>query len=226
MAQQFPSSDSALLAFGVHFSSMISATLATYGLVAAQATAFATLVTNFQSALAACEPTVRSKTATAAKNAARSQMNLSAQQLINIINGQPSVTNAQKIALGINVRSVPTPIPTPGNPPELDIVSVTGRTVKIRMHNNTTMTRARPAGVTGCTVFSYVGTTPPADMTAWNFEGNTSKTVVDVLFPSTVAGGSAVWLTAFWYNGKGQSGPACAPVTTYLAGGSVSAMAA
>jgi hypothetical protein len=30
-----------------------------------------------------------------------------------------------------------------------------------------------------------------------------------------------VWLTAFWFNGRKQSGPACAPVGTNLPGGSV-----
>lgn len=222
MAQFFPTTDAGMLAWAQHFSTMISATPTTYGLVAAQATAYATLVTNYQTALTACEPTVRNKTSTAAKNQAKAALKLSSVQLANIINGQPTVTDAQKIALGLNVRATPTPVPPPGNPPTLDIVSVTGKTVKIRLHNDATSKRARPAGVTGTTIFSYVGATPPADITAWVFQGSSSKTIVDIAFDNTVAAGSIVWLTAFWYNGKGQSGPACAPVSTYLAGGSVS----
>jgi len=218
----FPNADAAALAWAQHFSSMITASATTYGLTAAQATAYAALVTSYQTALAASEPTVRSKTTTAAKNQAKATLKLSSTQLANIIYGQPTVTDAQKIALGLTVRATPTPVPPPGNPPSLDIVSVVGRTVKIRVHNDASSKRARPAGVTGTTVFSYVGATPPADITAWVFQGSNSRTVVDVAFDSTVAPGSAVWLTAFWYNGKGQAGPACAPVSTYLAGGSVS----
>jgi hypothetical protein len=223
MALQFPSTDSGLLAWANHFGTTIAAGPPTiYGLTSTQSTAFTAAVTSFQTALTACEPTVRNKAATAAKNSAKASLKIMATQLANIINGQPTVSDAQKIALGLTVRATPSPVPAPANPPELDIVSVTGRTVKIRVHNNVTMKRARPAGVTGTTVFTYIGMTPPGDVTLWTFQGNTSKTVVDVAFPEATPAGSAVWLIAFWYNGKGQSGPACSPVSTYLAGGSVS----
>ena len=224
MANSFlPNTDSALLAWAQHFSSMIAAGPATiYGLTVAQSTAFNTLVTSYQVALTASEPTVRSKTTTAAKNSARAALKISAKQLASIIEGQSTVSDAQKIALGLTVRVTPSPIPAPGDPPELDIVSVTGRTVKVRVHNNTAMKRARPLGVTGATLFSFVGVTPPGDLAGWTFQGSSSKTVVDAEFAATVPAGSAVWLIAFWYNGKGQSGPACAPVSTYITGGSVS----
>ena len=218
----FPNTDAGALAWAQHFSSMINLSPITYGLVAGDATSFAALVANYQTDLAACEPTIRNKASTAAKKSARVALKLSASQLANIIAGQSTVNDAQKIALGLTVRGKPSRIPAPDNPPELDIVSVTGRTVKIRVHNNVTMKRALPAGVSGSTLFSFVGATPPGDMTAWTFQGNSSKTVTDVTFGATAPAGAAVWLIAFWYNSKGQRGPACAPVSTYLAGGSVS----
>jgi hypothetical protein len=63
-----------------------------------------------------------------------------------------------------------------------------------------------------------VGATAAADISAWKFEGNTGRTNVEVVFPSTVAAGAVVWLTAFWFNGRKQSGPACAPVSTNVQG--------
>jgi hypothetical protein len=51
---------------------------------------------------------------------------------------------------------------------------------------------SKPAGVSGASIFSYVGAVPPADMSAWKFEGNTSKTAVQVVFPNTTAGGDGV----------------------------------
>ena len=219
----FPDTDAGALAWAQHFASMIAAGPATiYGLTSAQSTAFNTLVASYQTTLTACEPTLRNKASTAAKNSARAALKLSAAQLASIIGGQPSVSDAQKIALGLTVRVAPSPIPAPGDPPELDIVSVSGRTVKIRLHDSATMKRARPAGVMGATLFSFVGAIAPGDLSAWTYQGNSSKAVLDVVFPATVPAGSAVWLLAFWYNGKGQSGPACAPVSTYIAGGSVS----
>ena len=45
------------------------------------------------------------------------------------------------------------------------------------------------------------------------------RTVFDVEFPATVAAGAQVWLCAFWFNPRSQSGPACQPISAYLAGG-------
>jgi hypothetical protein len=45
---------------------------------------------------------------------------------------------------------------------------------------------------------------------------------VELAFLSGNPPGTRVWLTAFWFNGRKQSGPMCAPVGTNLPGGSVS----
>ncbi len=79
----------------------------------------------------------------------------------------------------------------------------------------------KPAGVSGASIFSYVEATAPSDISAWKFEGNTGKTAV-VVFPNTTAAGATVWLTAFWFNPRKQSGPACTPVSTNVQRGSVS----
>ena len=68
--------------------------------------------------------------------------------------------------------------------------------------------------MTGATVLSYVGAEPPDALGSWKFEGNTGRTTGEVVFPDTVAPGAKVWLTAFWFNARKQSGPACAPVGT------------
>jgi hypothetical protein len=78
--------------------------------------------------------------------------------------------------------------------------------------------RGKPAGVALAFVYSFVGTTPPTDLTMFKFEGSSTRTTFDILFPTTVAGGSQVWLYACWANPRTQSGPACAPVTAYLQG--------
>jgi hypothetical protein len=224
MASGFlPNSDGALLAWSQNFSTLLSATPATWGVSVSQASQYAALNTAYSAALTlANNPTTRTKANVAAKNTARESLKIDARLLAKIVDGQATVTNQQRIQLGLNVKTVPVPVPAPALPPEIDIVSVIGRTVKVRVHNSATTKRARPAGVTGATMFSFAGAVPPSDVTLWTFQGSTSKTVIDIPFPTTTAAGSQVWVTAFWYNGKGQSGPAGTPVTTYLAGGNVS----
>jgi hypothetical protein len=211
-----PNKDAALLAWSLNFSAKITATPTAYGLTAPQATAYATLHTNYATALAACDPGERSKSLVAAKNAARAALKSSARLLALLVQGTASVTDAQKLELGLTVRAMPSPIPPPAYAPALDVVSVSGRTVRIRLHDSTDAARrGKPAGVNGATVLSFVGTTPPDGVDGgWKFEGNTGRTIVDVVFPETVAAGAKVWLAAFWFNGSKQSGPICAPVGT------------
>ena len=219
----FPSTDSALLAWSLNFSTLISATPTAYGLTAAQATAYATLHTAYGTALAACDPSTRTKAAVSNKNVARTNLKNSARLLANLINGTASVTNAQKITLGLNVRATPSPIPQPSTAPGLSVRSVSGWTVKIKLSDTgSSAKRGKPPGVSAGSVFSYVGATAPSDISSWKFEGNTGKTLVDVAFASTLAPGTQVWLTAYWFNGRKQSGPATSPVSTNLQGGSVS----
>ena len=77
-------------------------------------------------------------------------------------------------------------------------------------------------GVYGASLFSFVGTAAPSDIGQWKFEGNTGRTRRVVEFDNTVAAGARVWLTAFWFNGRKQSGPAATPVSTNVQGGGVS----
>ena len=131
-----PTTDNALLAWSLNFSTLISATPTTYGLSSTQATAYATLHSQYSAALAtATNPTTRTKANVAAKNTARDALKTDARLLAKIVDGQATVTDQQRIQLGLNVRTVPTPVPVPSLPPEMDIVSVIGRTVKIRVHN-------------------------------------------------------------------------------------------
>jgi hypothetical protein len=86
--------------------------------------------------------------------------------------------------------------------------------------------RGLPPGVEGISVFSYVGAMAPEDPAAYKFEGSTTRTTVDVLFPLSVAEGAKVWLTAFYFNPRSMSGPGCPPVSAYIQFGGDLPMAA
>jgi hypothetical protein len=218
-----PSGDAALLAWSNNFNTLITATPTAFGLTAALATAYGTLHTAYATALAACEPSIRTRGAVAAKNTARTNLKNDAKLLANLVYGTATVTNAQKLTLGLNVRATPSPIPVPSDPPSLTIKSVRGRTVKIKLSDSTSSAkRGKPPGVSGASVFSFIGATASDDISLWKFEGNTGRTVMEVAFPPATVGGAQVWLTAFWFNGRKQSGPATDPVTTYLQAGGVS----
>jgi hypothetical protein len=217
-----PNREADLVTWTQNFSTLITATPTVFGLTAPMATAYATTSGNFVTAYnVANADSTRTRVTVATKNAAKATLIASARSLIRTIQGTATVTPAQKIQLGINPRDiVPSPVPAPANPPLLQIVSAIARTVRIRLKDSTsTDRRGRPPGVAGATVFSFVGETAPSDPSKYHYEGNTSLTVVDIEFPDDVPSGAQVWITAFWRNARGNSGPACTPVGANLPGG-------
>jgi len=219
-----PNTDAALLAWSLNFSTLVSASPTTYALSAAQATAYAALHTAYATALAACDPTHRTKSIVSTKNAAKAALRQNARMLGGIVELTASVTNAQRLQLGLTIKTPPTPSPIPAAAPGLDVLATSGWTATIRLHDTaSTAKRGKPPGVAGASIFSWVGSgTAPLDVSAWKFEGITGRVnKVDIVFPNTLAPGAKVWFTAFWFNGRKQSGPACDPVSTNLQGGGV-----
>src|SRR5439155_14001590 len=118
----------------------------------------------------------------------------------------------------------PSPIPAPASSPQIMIKSTIGNTIRIKLIDPANPTRrGKPPGVDGVSIFSFVGEEAPTDAAGWKFEGNTTRTTFDVTFPNTVAPGAKVWPTAFWFNPRALSGPACTPVGANIPGGSAMA---
>lgn len=113
----FLGNDAALYAGSEAFSTKISATPTAYGLVAAQATAYAALNSTYAAAyLAATDPATRTKAKIQARIDARDALTAMASNLAKIIDGTSTVTNEQKLDLGLSVRATPEPVPQPGTP--------------------------------------------------------------------------------------------------------------
>ena len=224
-ANFLPTRDADLVTWSTNFSALIVATPTAFGLTAAQASTYRGLHNAFVAAYnLAMSAATRTPAVIVTKDAAKNALKANARQLAGIIQKCPTVTNTQRSQLGLTVKASPSPIPPPSDAPGLDIVSTTGNTVRLRLHDSTNSTRrGKPAGVTGAAVFSFVGAAAPTDQSGWTFQGNTSRTVTDVTFPGSTAPGAKVWFTAFWFNQKKQSGPACAPVGTNIPGGSAMA---
>jgi hypothetical protein len=212
-----------IVAGSANFASLIAAGFASYGLTNAQSTAFGTLNTSLQSSYtAAVGPTTRTPAAVEGLKTAIRNMRANAILLAKIIYATETVTDEQLVGLGLLPRASRAAVPAPATAPVIDIDSVRGNVVNLRLHADGEATRrGKPAGVNGAAVYSFVGAVPPTDERAWTFEGLTSKVKVSVTFPSDVAPGAQVWFTAFWFNERKQNGPAATKVTTNVQGGGV-----
>ena len=221
-----PSNDAQLIQWTQNFLTRITAAPATYGLTAALCTSLSGFLSAFTATVQANVPDLRCRASVTARNQAKVNLVYNIRLMANTIYGQAAVTDTMKQQLGLTVRAIPTPIPAPSSSPVIEVLSVSAWTVSIRLRAADGSTRGKIAGASGASIFSYVGTQPPADIAQWKFEGNTGRVKAEVLFPSALVGGTKVWLTAFWFNGRKQSGPACSPVSTQLQAGGVQTMAA
>ncbi len=223
-----PSKDSDLVSFGSNFSTRITASPVTFGLVVGDATQYSTLLGTFTTAYNAVKTARdsgdRSKSLTTTKDDAKKAFLIFARNLYGRVQANTTVSDANKNLLGIVVRALPSPQPVPSDAPAIDILSVVGRTVKIRLHDSTTEKKGKPPFVKGAAIFSFVGENPPATAMGWHSEGSSTRTVVDITFPDSTAPGAKVWLTAQWFNERAQTGPGTTPISTNIQfGGSMAA---
>jgi hypothetical protein len=224
-----PTKDSDLVAWTTNFDEKITALPADFDLTPADATAYGVVsdayVASYNTLVASRESGVFSMALTTSKDLAKGNLLAMARELYAFIQDSTSVTDANKNLAGVKVKdAVPSVVPPPAFAPGLDIVSVTGRTVRIKLHDSQVATRKGfPLGVIGATVVSYVGTDTPTAASIWKYEGLTGRPVVDIVFPATVADGAKVWLAASWFNFRKENGPACTPVQTNVQGGAQAA---
>jgi hypothetical protein len=223
-----PKKDSLLAGFSTNFNDRIVASAASYGLTSAQATQYTAVhdpfIVAYNAVIAARDSGTRSSSLVADKDLKKFNLLRYARQLYADVQSSLTVPSAKKIELGVRVRSAPSPRPAPAFAPKVDIVSTAGNTVRIHLHDSVdTHRRGRPVGVDGAAVFSFVGASAPTEEADWRFEGNTTRTVVEILFPAATPPGSKVWFTAWWFNPRALRGPAASPVGVNLPGGAAMA---
>jgi hypothetical protein len=220
-----PSRESILVPWSTNFGTKIGNAPESVGLTPLQAAAYSALHDSFVSLYNTVnDPATRSPMNIALKDVAKQALLDEIRLLAGIIQSFPGTTNPMRVDLNLPTRgNEPTPIPAPAKAPLVVVKSVEGRTVRCRLIDvDNPIKRGKPEGVSGAALFSYVGETAPAELADWKFEGNTGRTTVEVLFPSTLAAGTTVWLTAFWFNPRKQAGPLSDAIRAYLPGGSVS----
>jgi hypothetical protein len=197
-----------------------------YGVPADIMTAFGAANTTLQAAwTAATHPSTRTKGTVAAANVALAAMKVAARPVVNYVQANPAVTDTMKIAAGITVRkTTPSPKPAPDQAPVVQVTSVNGRTVTIRLRQDGER-RAKPTNVQNALVFTYIGETPPQDTNLWTFVATTTNTTLAIPFAPSETG-DTVWITAMWVNAKSVTGPAATPLSVNLpAGGTLPAAA-
>ena len=152
------------------------------------------------------------------KNDAKRSLVRLARQLARQIQDSPETTDEMRSALGLTVHVMKRKrIARPSDVPQIDVLRMDGSQVHLRLTRGPCGRSSKPAGVQGASVFSYVGDEPPNEVGRWTFEGNTSRTICAVDVTCSTDRVVKAWLTACWYNPRGESGPAAKPVCVQIA---------
>lgn len=217
-ASYIPPKDADFLAWALNFSTLITATPTAFGLIAGQATTYATLYATFNTALAAASnPATRTKVTVAAKNVARAALERNTRLLAGVVQGFPTITPSQLASLGLTVRSpARPPIPVPTTAPILSIVQNGPLTSAVRFADTATpASRAKPFGATGLQLYVKYGTVAPVSVADCTLLGIFTKNPVVVNWPAAQAGMQA-WIIARWITRKGLTGPVSTNVSTTI----------
>jgi hypothetical protein len=209
-----------LLNWANAFSPQITATPTAFGLVAGQATSYASTLSAYADALlAATAENTRTKGTVAAKNTAKLDLIAASRQLAGVVAKHPGITDEQLSDLGLIVpdRNHGTVFP-PAVAPIVASTSVASRIVRGTLRDATfPSVRRRPANAKGATILIAWGTTPPpSGDPGWLVAGQTGRTTFTVQFPNSVPGGMPCYISALWYNERGEYSPASDPITVYL----------
>ena len=131
----------------------------------------------------------------------------------------PAVTDTQRAAMQITVPSgthTPAPVPTTRPVGTVDTSQRLSHKIEFR-DESTPNSRAKPAGVDGCELYLYIGTTAPAGPEAMHLQAMDKSAPYLMEFASTDAGKTAFWAMR-WVNTKGEHDPWSATVSGTIPG--------
>ena len=186
----FPAPLAAQLAWFINFDSLITAAPATYGLVAGDAVNIAAAVGPLQAAYdLASDPGTRTSVTIAARDAAFANARAVCFPYAVTISQDASVTNANKLAVGVTPRStVRTTVPTPTAVPVLAHVSSASLRALVTATNSETP--GRKAAPLGCTTEFYwtVGTVAATDPEQLKYQGKRTRFPTEITFDAADRG--------------------------------------
>jgi len=205
-----PAPDSLFAAWSANFSTLLTASPTTYGLLAGDAVAVAAAQATWLAAYnTAVNPPTRTSGTIAAKDAARAALEAMVRPLAVRIILNPAVTNLARTNIGVTVPSVvPSPIPAPVTNPTLILVSAAPLVTNLQFRDaSAPLVKAKPFGVVSLDLFGQYGVVAGTDPDAATYVGGFNKTPFQISHENAQRGKHCT----LWARWKTRSGPAGVP---------------
>jgi len=216
-ASYLPTKDAQFDTWFLNWTTLLTANPSLYGVSAGDAAAQTALYNTWHTAYLVCtNPATKTKTAVAAKNAARASGAAGIRPIAQAIAVNDGVSNANKLALGLNLHGStgPTPIPPPSSYPILAMVGATPGLLTFKYTDSLDgVSRSKPAGVLQGAIFMKESATPIVDPTLLDFQDVFTKQPF-ALDTSVVGPAKTVYVCTYWQTRTGLKGP-WAPIQSF-----------
>lgn len=212
-----PPRDVDLDTWSANFSTLLTASPATYGLTAADATAVAAVVASWHAAyLLVTSPTTKTATTVSAKNVARILMLATVRPYSIQISLNAGVSPSNKVAIGVSPRtSVPVPIPAPVTAPSVTINTALPlqHVLRYRDELSSPTVKAKPYGAIGIQIFGAASATVISSPDSLLYLATDTKSPLLVTWDEAQKGKTAYY-AARWVTRRGLVGP-WSPIITF-----------
>jgi hypothetical protein len=220
MPDYIPRPDAEFDNYQATFISYASANMSALGLLTGNITSLTTAQTTWNSAFAAHIAAVAAaRSAREAKDDAKAALVGVIRQMAMKVQGQTTVTDAQRQALGITVAdTVATPSPAPTTRPV--VTADTSQRLQVTLSwsdESTPDTRSKPAGVLGAEIYVKVDGAPPTDLDDCEFLSVDTKSPYVATFDGADANKIAHFMVR-WLSTRGERGPVSETVSATITG--------
>jgi hypothetical protein len=201
-----PNSDSGFNDWLLNFSTLLTASPATYGLAAPDAVLVAAEQSAFAAAYSlAIDPSTRTPVTVANKDAARAAAQVVVRPYAVEISQNPAVSNGDKTAIGVTVRvTTPTPIPAPVTAPAIELIKASPLVQQLQIRPVGSTSKGKPFGCIAIEVARIVGTVAATDPAQLRIIGQYGKTPLIQSFVSADQGKIVTYAARY----RTRSGPA------------------
>lgn len=221
VAPYIPNRDADLDTWLANFSSLITTSPATYGLVSGDATAIAAAVAAWHAAyLLVTSASTKTAATVSSKNTQKVDVLAMVRPYAQTIALNAGVSSSSKIALGLNPRtSTPSPIAAPTTHPVISLVSAPPlqHVLRYRDEMASPSVKAKPYGAIQVQIYATASATAITNQDLLDFKGVTTKCPTLVAWDPSDKGMQAYY-AARWVTRTGLVGP-WSPIVSYTVAG-------
>jgi hypothetical protein len=168
---------------------------------------------------AASDPLTRTRISIERQREDLATLKRSLRSLVKQVQAFPQTTDDQRRQLDITVPDrTRTERPTPTEEPVVTITQTQRHMVAIKIRREDGRA-GKPAGISGMNVYYAVSDTVPTHIGGWTHAGQATRMGHVIAMPTDVPAGATIWITANYYNGRGEVGPLADAISTNLPGG-------